>query len=151
MTPSVSADVSIHGLMRVARGSYGRAIAARLAAAGIDDLPRNGGLALAYVADDEVSIEAMSRGLGVTKQAVSQLIDSLVLRGYLTRGVHPEDRRRMVVGLTDRGRAAADAISAATRDIDGQLVDRLSPTDLAGLRAGLAALGEIEALDWIPD
>ena len=47
----------------------------------------------------------MIRGLGVTKQAASQLIDTLVLRGYLTRDVNPEDRRRMTVTLTERGRA----------------------------------------------
>jgi hypothetical protein len=45
----------------------------------------------------------MISGLGVSKQAASQLIDALVLRGYLTREINPEDRRRMVIGLTETG------------------------------------------------
>jgi DNA-binding MarR family transcriptional regulator len=129
--------------MRVARGSYGRAIAARFAAEGIDDLPPDGGFVLAYLVDGEESVERMSRGVGISKDAVRKVIDALVLRGYATRGVHPEDRRRTVVEPTDRGRAAADAIGAGARDVDEQLAQRLSPTELAGLRAGLSALGEI--------
>ena len=38
--------------------------------------------------------------LGMSKQAASQLIDTLVLREYLERRIDPEDRRRMGVRLT---------------------------------------------------
>jgi DNA-binding MarR family transcriptional regulator len=82
--------------------------------------------------------------LGVTKQAVSQLLDTLVVRGFITREVDPDDRRRMTIGLADRGRGAAAAIYAAATAIDDQLAEMLSPSELAGFRAGLAALGRIK-------
>ena len=41
--------------------------------------------------------------LGVTKQAVSQVIDVLVTHGYLERHGDSGDRRRVVLALTDRG------------------------------------------------
>jgi DNA-binding MarR family transcriptional regulator len=134
---------SIHDLMRVARGSYGRAIVAKFSAEGIDDLPRDGGFALAYLVDGEESYEVMSGGIGITKEAVIEVIDALVLRGYATRSAHPEDPRKTVVEPTYRGRVAADAITSSALDIDAQLAERLSPAELAGLRAGLLALGEI--------
>jgi DNA-binding MarR family transcriptional regulator len=83
-------------------------------------------------------------GLGVTKQAASQLIDTLVLRGYLNRDINPDDRRRMTIGLTDRGRAAAAAVSSGIESIDTELARMISPTQLAGLRAGLFALADIK-------
>jgi len=89
--------------MRAARGSYAEAIRRHLAAEEIDDLPRNGAFVLSGLANGDDSVVEMIRGLGVTKQAASQLIDTLVLRGYLTRSVNPEDRRRMTIDLTDRG------------------------------------------------
>ena len=46
------------------------------------------------------------RELGVSKQAAGQLVDTLVLRGYLERSVDPEDRRRLTLTLTERGMAA---------------------------------------------
>jgi DNA-binding MarR family transcriptional regulator len=80
----------------------------------------------------------------VSRQAASQLIDTLVLRGYLTRQINPADRRRMDIELTDRGRAAADAVQAAIADVDRQLAAMITPADLAGLRSGLTALVTIK-------
>ena len=129
--------------MRAASGSYRQAIGAQLAAGGLDDLPRNGGVLVAYLANGEESTEEMIRGLGVSKQAFSQLVDTLVLRGYVTRDVNTEDRRRMTLALAGRGSAAAEAISAATKAVDEELSRRLSAAEMAGLRRGLAVLAEM--------
>jgi DNA-binding MarR family transcriptional regulator len=116
-----------------------------LAAAGFEDLPRNGPFVLGGMAHHGGSAVEMIRGLGVSRQAASQLIDVLVLRGYLGRQVNRDDRRRLDIELTERGRAAAAVVRAAVEQIDRQLTARLSPAELAGLRAGLAALAAIKA------
>jgi DNA-binding MarR family transcriptional regulator len=85
----------------------------------------------------------MIHALGVTKQAASQLIDTLVIRGYLARQVNPDDRRRVLIELTERGQAAVVAVRAAIEDVDSELAEMISPTELAGLRTGLAALAKI--------
>ena len=136
--------VAIPALMRAARGSYARAIAAQLAAAGFDDLPRNGGFVLGGMANYGGSAGEMIHGLGISKQAASQLIDTLVVRGYLTREINQDDRRRMVIDLTERGRSAAASVRAGVEAIDAELARMISPAQLAGLRAGLEALGEIK-------
>lgn len=142
-----------------ARGGYGNTISAQLAAAGFDDLPRNGpfvlgGLGASGVAGVSAETPALSRpgvpavelirSLGVTRQAASQLIDMLVLRGYLSREINPDDRRRMNIVLTERGRAAAAVIRAGIDEVEAELYEALSPAELAGLRTGLAALGRIK-------
>jgi len=126
-----------------AHGGYGNTISAHLAAAGFDDLPRSGPFVLGGMAGHRGSAVEMIRSLGVTRQAASQLIDTLVLRGYLSREINPEDRRRMNIVLTERGRAAAAAIRAGIDQVEAELARMLTPADLAGLRAGLAALGQI--------
>lgn len=137
-------DVSIPALLRGARGSYALAIAGFLAEAGCDDLPQNGPFVLGGMANHRASAVDMIRGLGVTRQAASQLIDTLVVRGYLSREVNPADRRRMNIELTDRGRAAAEAIAAAIWQVDEELARMITPAEVAGLRAGLIALAEIK-------
>ncbi len=137
-------EVPIPALMRSARGSYAQSIRASLAAEGISDIPRNGSMVLVSLASGEEPVAGMIRQFGVTKQAASQLIDTLVLRGYLTRDTDPADRRRVTIDLTDRGHAAAAAIYAGTVAIDAELAGMLSPAEMAGLRAGLAALGQIK-------
>jgi len=136
-------DVNIPALMRAARGSYAHTIVAFLAEAGCDDLPRNGPFVLGGMANHHAPAVDMIRGLGVTRQAASQLIDTLVVRGYLAREVNLADRRRLNIELTDRGRAAAEAIGAAIEQVDDELAAMITPAELAGLRAGLAALARI--------
>lgn len=106
-TAPAADEVVIPALLRAARGTYAQAIRVRLAAAGFDDMPRNGLYVLGGMASHGGSAGGLIRELEVTKQAASQLIDTLVLRGYLNREVNPADRRRMTIELTDRGRAAA--------------------------------------------
>jgi DNA-binding MarR family transcriptional regulator len=130
--------------LRSARASYAQSVITELRDAGFDDLPRNGAFVLGGMADWGGSASDMIAGLGVTKQAASQLIDTLVLRGYLTREINPADRRRMLIGLTEHGRAAAAAVRAGVETIDAELALMLSKDDLAGLRRGLLALHQIK-------
>jgi DNA-binding MarR family transcriptional regulator len=142
--PPADDEIAIPALIRAARGSYAESIRRHLAAEGIDDLPRSGAFVLACLANGDAAVVDRIRSLGVSKQAASQLIDTLVLRGYLTRQTNPSDRRRITIDLTDRGRAAAGTIYEATCAIDEELSGMISPAELAGLRAGLAALGAIK-------
>ena len=137
-------DVPLPQLMREAGGAYRGAVRRALASAGCDDIPRNGAFVLAGLdhSAPELGFSPQAdvvASLGLSKQAASQLIDTLVLRAYLERRADPEDRRRMGVRLTDRGRAAAIAIQTATDAIDATLAHLITADELHGLRAGLAA------------
>ncbi|HEX5303578.1 MAG TPA: hypothetical protein VFW50_41960, partial [Streptosporangiaceae bacterium] len=61
-------------LLRLGRDVYARSIRVELAEAGIDDLPRNGGIILAGIDIAGGPRPDLPGELGVTKQAVSQLI-----------------------------------------------------------------------------
>lgn len=131
--------------MRVARGTYKRAIDKELSRRGIDDLPRSGGFVLGHLLRGNGAVDELVEGLGITRQSFSQLVDVLVTRGYVNRETHPDDRRRMVLSLTVSGHAAAEAVVAGTEAVNRELTSRLSAAELAGLRRGLAVLGEIKA------
>lgn len=140
MTTPGADDIVLPALLRAARGSYGHAIRASLAVAGYDDVPRNGAFVLGGMVNHGGSAADLVRQLGVSKQAASQLIDVLVIRGYLQRSVDPGDRRRQTLEVTERGRGAAAAVGSAVRSVDAELAGMISPEELAGLRAGLIAL-----------
>jgi DNA-binding MarR family transcriptional regulator len=145
MAPASLADTyfSIPELMRLARGSYKRAIDAQYAARGIDDVPHPGGYLLAYLAAGEESIPELIAGLGIRKGQYNEFVDSLVLRGYITRDIDLNSGR-MSFALTERGRGAAEAILEGSRLVDEELERRLSPAEMIGLRRGLIALAEIK-------
>lgn len=107
--------VSLPVLLRAARNVYSDRLRAVLAQAGCDDIPRNGLYVLGAIAGAGTPLARIIRNLGVSKQAAGQLLDALVLRGYLERSVDPEDRRRLTIHLTERGRHAAET---AGREVD---------------------------------
>lgn len=138
-------QIVMPALLRHARTTYGAAMRRALEEAGYDDMPRNGmyvvgGLALGA---GDVPLGQLVRELRISKQSAGQLVDTLVMRGYLERAVDPEDRRKLTVRLTERGRAAA-AVQGAARDrIDAALLASVGAEDIARTRRTLAALIEI--------
>jgi DNA-binding MarR family transcriptional regulator len=133
------------GMLRAARRAYGNAIRIAFEDAGFDDMPRNGAYVLARVYEDEAPFGRLSRELGISKPAVSQLVDTLVMRGYLERSADSTDGRRALLHLTPRGRAAATVSWEAATAVDDELLRRLSDDGVAALRTGLAALCQIGA------
>ncbi len=131
-------------LMRSARGAYARSIRAQLHAVGIHDLPRNGAVILARMDGTGGPRSDLPSELGVTKQAVSQVIDILVNRGYLERRADPDDRRRIALELTERGRQVEEAVFRGVEAVDVQLRDRVSPEQIEAMRSVLLALTDIK-------
>lgn len=129
-------------LLRAARATYGAAMRRALAEEGYGDIPRNGlfvigGLALGA---GDVPLSRLIQELGVSKQAAGQLVDTLVLRGYLERKVDDEDRRKLTVTLTARGNAAAAAQASARARIDNDLLASVGAQDISRTRHTLAVL-----------
>jgi DNA-binding MarR family transcriptional regulator len=140
--PSETA-ASLPALLRAARRTYASAVRDALSAAGYDDVPRNGSYVLGAMARSEVALSRIIADLGVSKQAAGQLVDTLVARGYLHRSVDPEDRRRLTLGLTERGRDAATVIRTAVAGVDSELAGRVGEDRLDELRGVLAALADL--------
>lgn len=136
-------QMGIPGLLRGARQAYGTVIRQAYADAGFEDIPRNGAFVLARVYDGSSELSGLTRALGISKQAVSQLIDTMVMRGYLERTPDPDDRRRMVLTLTPRGEDASIAGWHAATGVDDELTRRLTPDGVAALRAALLVLCEM--------
>jgi len=137
-------DYATPTLMRGARGAYAQSVRAQLQALGIADLPRNGAFILAGIESSGGPRHDLPAGLGVTRQAVSQAVDTLVRRGYLERGTDPHDRRRVALSLTDRGRDVVEAVVRGVEAVDAQLLEQVSADQVRAMRAGLLALATIK-------
>jgi DNA-binding MarR family transcriptional regulator len=133
-------DMTLPALLRAAQAPYRSAIRVALVEAGFEDMPRNGAYVIGGMARTGVPLSRVVKGLDSSKQAVGQLVDTLVARGYLERAVDPDDRRRLTVSLTERGTAAARTVRSAVEMIDSALDARVSQQDLAHTRATLGAL-----------
>lgn len=139
-------DVPLSALLHATRGTYSGAVRRAQAKVGYDDVPASGEYILNAMEWTGASIEAVVRWLGVTKQAVSQAVETLVARGYLERVRDPSDRRRVNLVLTDRGHGAGRIARRAIEQVDRELLARVGSQGIARTRATLVALIEIKRL-----
>ena len=70
-------------------------------------------------------------------------MDTLVSRGYLERTVDKEDRRKLTIALTERGKAAAATQRAAREKVDAELLASVGEDDVIRTRRTLAVLCDI--------
>jgi DNA-binding MarR family transcriptional regulator len=136
-------DTVIAALLRHGRYTYGAAMRRALEAAGYEDIPSNGLYVIGGLADQGTPLGELIRQLRMSKQAAGQLVDTLVMRGYLERAVDAQDRRKLTITLTDRGRAAAEVQTAARETVDSELVATLGADHIRIAKRVLGVLCEI--------
>lgn len=93
-------------------------------------------------AEQPQPVGELQRGLHHRPSTLSGILDRLEARGLVERGLNPEDRRSLLVGLTRDGEAAARRVVQALRGVERALARRVRATDLDGFRAVAAALSE---------
>jgi DNA-binding MarR family transcriptional regulator len=77
----------------------------------------------------------LGRGLMLSSAGVTSRLDRLERRGLVARLPDPDDRRGVIVELTDQGLQLVDQAVAANTASDRQLLSRLDPEELATLEA----------------
>lgn len=85
---------------------------------------------------------ALAEWLQIAPRSATEVVDGLEEQGLVARAPDPEDRRAVLVSLTDRGREVAREMRAARRAPSEQLLEALSPEDRAQLRTSLLTLLE---------
>jgi DNA-binding MarR family transcriptional regulator len=78
--------------------------------------------------------------LGVDRTTMVLLIDDLERKGLVQRRRDPDDRRKNVVQLTERGRTALDGASKAGAEAERRFLDALSADQAANFTGALRTL-----------
>ncbi|WP_203886930.1 MarR family winged helix-turn-helix transcriptional regulator [Planotetraspora kaengkrachanensis] len=100
--------------------------------------------ALANLADGRArNVRALSADTGTRATTLTGVLDRLERRGLLTRELDPDDRRSFRLALTDSGRDVAARVRAAVSDLEARALAGLSPRQLSGYHAVVAALQEV--------
>lgn len=82
----------------------------------------------------------LAEHLGVTRPTASSIVERLVRRGMVTRAADPEERRRVVLGLTPMGASHLQRARQSTQAWMATALSRLSPSSLRRIKNGVALL-----------
>jgi len=119
-------------------------VAAALEEVGFGDLPQRGVWAVSALAPTEPGLSGRDRvpRMGISKQALSQLIETLVTQGYVVRRPADDDRRRTLLYLTTRARGAARIIDEAVAEVEAGMTCTIGRERLQELHRALVDLDE---------
>ena len=79
----------------------------------------------------------------VTPSTMSRAVDVLVKRDWVDRRSDPEDRRQVILTLTEEGRAAHTAMQDHTQEVVARMIAQLGDDERARLYEGLAILRKL--------
>jgi DNA-binding MarR family transcriptional regulator len=96
--------------------------------------------ALTLIQEESMSLGELARQLHVTPAVVTGLIDRLERRGYVHRTTGTEDRRRVLLSLTEEGRRAYNALEVKLIDDITSRLAAFTPDDLRALERILGQL-----------
>ncbi|UOK49449.1 MarR family transcriptional regulator (plasmid) [Bacillus tropicus] len=78
--------------------------------------------------------------LGITKQAVSKMVDYLEKSGYIMRKTHPADKRGKIIVLTERGWLVVQAKEKILTEIEGRWIENIGAERMQMLKEDLTKL-----------
>lgn len=123
MVPDDSTDALVDGLVRSAFQIMG--VLTRIGAE--HDLSLTQLRVLGILRDRQPRMSDLAAFLGLDKSTMSGLIARAEGRGLLTRGTSPEDKRAVVVLITDAGRDLTQRMYEEGRKVLAPATDRLNP------------------------
>ena len=103
-----------------------------LTTTGVD--PRTYAVLMALATEDGQSQRQLSARLGIHRNAMVAVIDSLERQGLAERRSHPEDRRAFAVTLTARARKLLPDLDARGHALEDDITSPLSPEERTTLR-----------------
>lgn len=118
---------------------FDEALQARLKAEGFDRIGRTQSMLLANVAAGEHRATRIARNLGVSRQAVSQILADLVARKIVTVSTDPDDRRARLVQFHPGAAQLRQLASAILAELEALLAEKLGTRQFTAMRTALAA------------
>jgi len=85
----------------------------------------------------DINVGNLAEALGVHQSTASRLCDRLVARGLVDRDLAPDNRREVVVSLTNAGEDLIHTVTARRRAEIEEVLARVKPKDRAAITSAL--------------
>ncbi|MGM0865180.1 MAG: MarR family winged helix-turn-helix transcriptional regulator [Bacillota bacterium] len=109
----------------------------RLSELGFGDIrPAHGFMFKCITPNGATGIE-LAEYLGITKQAVSKMVDYLEKSGYVMRQTHPTDKRGKIIVLTERGWSVVEVKGKILTEIEGRWIENIGAERMQMLKEDL--------------
>lgn len=136
-------EVMIGALLAIPSLEVRRRVVAALAAEGFDDYRPTHQTVFQWLGPDGDRVTDLAHRVGMTRQAMAELVDYLVAHGYLERVPDPSDGRALLVRRTERGWAVNRVARRVVEEMQAEWARALGSDEFANLLRLLRRLAEV--------
>jgi len=92
------------------------------------------------------NLSQLATALGVTPPSVTGIVENLVEEGLVSRNTNPENRRMLLLHVTDKGKTLLAKLRESGLGRMSDILNQMNKEDLTALAQGLAAVARIAML-----
>ena len=97
-----------------------------------------------HICLSSMRLTQLAERMGMSKQAVAQLVDGLEAKKLVQRTPDADDGRAKIIGYTDRGFDLIAGLLDAAMAAEAEVATALGPDELKAFKAALARIGDIQ-------
>ncbi|HWC49510.1 MAG TPA: MarR family winged helix-turn-helix transcriptional regulator [Solirubrobacterales bacterium] len=116
-----------------------------------NDIRPTHGCVFRFVKGDGMRLTEIAELAGMTKQSVGEVVDDLVVRGYVQRIPDPGDKRAKLICLTERGEQAQATGFGLFAEVEKEWIKRYGAERVTQMRALLEEIAANEAPEAVPE
>lgn len=140
MAQEIFSELDLTSLLSLSFSASIHELHDRLSKLGFGDIrPVHGFMFKCITHNGATGIE-LAEYLGITKQAVSKMVDYLEQSGYVTRKSHPTDKRGKIIVLTERGWLVVKAKEKILNEIEQRWIENIGLERMQMLKEDLTKL-----------
>ncbi len=133
---------TLGGLLRLAAENTRERVYARMAENGYADIRPAHASFFRHIAEGGSRVSELAERAQMTKQSMGYLVDSLAAGGYVMLEPDPTDGRAKRVLLTDKGRAAMEAMIRFSAKAEAEFAEQIGAAEMTQLRQLLERLAD---------
>ncbi|WP_391115899.1 MarR family winged helix-turn-helix transcriptional regulator [Psychrobacillus sp. L3] len=140
MNHQVFSELDLTSLLSLSFSASIHELHNRLSELGFGDIRPVHGFVFKCITPNGATGIELADHLGITKQAVSKMVDYLEKCGYVIRKSHPTDKRGKIIVLTERGWLVVQAKEKILTDIEQRWIENIGAERMQMLKEDLTKL-----------
>lgn len=140
MNHQIFSEFNLTSLLSLSLSSLVDELNDRMNELGYGDIRPSHGFMFKFIMPDGATGMEIAEYLGITKQAVSKMVDYLEKSGYVMRKNHPTDKRGKIIVLTEKGLLVMKLKEEILIDIEQRWIESIGAERIQMLKEDLAKL-----------
>ncbi|RDY27757.1 MarR family transcriptional regulator [Romboutsia weinsteinii] len=140
MNHQIFSEFNLTSLLSLSLSSLIDELNDRMSELGYGDIKPSHGFMFKFITPDGATGIEIAEYLGITKQAVSKMVDYLEKSGYVMRKNHPTDRRGKIIVLTEKGLLVTKLKDEILIEIEQRWIESIGAERIQMLKEDLAKL-----------